>query len=190
MTTLALLLTLLLRDGQAPSLARGGGLRLLAGLALLLVIVQIALGGWVSSNYAALACSDFPLCQGQWKPPMELAQGFTVHRELGYGTDGSLLPSTALTAIHWSHRLGALLVLAAVATLAVALLRSRWRGGRAWGSLLFALLGLQIGLGIANVLLSLPLGLAVAHNLGAAALLSAVLAVNLRLQQAKSPWQA
>ena len=189
MTTLALLLTLLLRTSSSPEVPRtGSGLRALAALALLVVICQIALGGWVSSNYAALACSDFPLCQGQWKPPMELAQAFTVHRELGYGGDGSLLSTTALTAIHWSHRLGALAVLAGVATLALALLRSAWHPGRRWGSVLFALLGLQIGLGIANVLLSLPLGLAVAHNLGAAALLSAVLAVNLRLQKAKSPW--
>ena len=190
MTTLALLLTLLLRGGQTAATPHTGNrLRLLAALALLLVIAQIALGGWVSSNYAALACSDFPLCQGQWKPPMDLAQAFTVHRELGYSGDGSLLSNAALTAIHWSHRLGALAVLAGIATLALALLRSAWRGGRLWGSILFGLLGLQIGLGIANVLLSLPLALAVAHNLGAAALLSAVLVINLRLHQAKSPWQ-
>ena len=187
MTTLALLLTLLLRSERPSRTPQARNwLRPLAAFALLLVICQIALGGWVSSNYAALACSDFPLCQGQLKPPMDLAQAFTLHRELGFSGDGKLLSTAALTAIHWMHRLGALAVLACVATLGVALFRG---GRRTWSGILFALLGLQIGLGIANVLLSLPLGLAVAHNLGAAALLSAVLVINLRLLQTKSPWQ-
>jgi heme a synthase len=190
MSTLALLLTLLLSGRQAPDAdAADSWLRPLAAGALILVIGQIALGGWVSSNYAALACSDFPLCQGQWKPAMDLAQAFTLQRELGYTADGSLLSTAALTAIHWSHRLGALAVLAGSGALAVALLRSAWQSGRRWGGILLGLLGLQIGLGIANILLSLPLGLAVAHNLGAAALLSAVLAINIRLHQAKSPWR-
>jgi heme a synthase len=190
MSTLALLLALLL-SGRRASVAHVADrwLRPLAAGALLLVIGQIALGGWVSSNYAALACSDFPLCQGQWKPAMDLAQAFTLHRELGYTADGSLLSPAALTAIHWSHRLGALVVLAGAGGLAVALLRSSWANGRRWGSILLGVLGLQIGLGIANVLLSLPLSLAVAHNLGAALLLSAVLAINIRLHQARSPWR-
>jgi len=191
MSTLALLLTLLLSGRRAsPAHDSVSWLRPLAAGALILVIGQIALGGWVSSNYAALACSDFPLCQGQWKPAMDLAQAFTLHRELGYTADGRLLSTTALAAIHWSHRLGALAVLVVVGALAVALLRCTRRGGRRWGGILVGLLSLQIGLGIANVLLSLPLGLAVAHNLGAAALLSAMLAINIRLHQAKGPWLA
>ena len=119
---------------------------------------------------------------------MDFAHGFTLHRELGYTGDGRLLSAEALTAIHWSHRIGALIVLFAVGTLALALLRNK-RAGRFWGWTLIGLLGLQLGLGIANVLLSLPLPLAVAHNLGAAALLSATLAINIRLHQTKSPWQ-
>jgi cytochrome c oxidase assembly protein subunit 15 len=85
-------------------------LRLIALLALLGVILQIALGGWVSSNYAALACSDFPTCLGTWLPAMDFTQAFQLQRELGQAADGTLLSNAALTAIHWSHRVGALIV--------------------------------------------------------------------------------
>ena len=190
MTTLALLLTLLLGEARPASPQFSAEwLRPLAALGLVLVICQIALGGWVSSNYAALACPDFPLCQGQWRPSMDFAQAFTLHRELGHTGDGRLLSTEALTAIHWSHRLGALAVLVGVGTLALALLRSAWPGGYFWGWVLFGLLALQLGMGVANVLFALPLALAVAHNLGAAALLSATLAINIRLHQTTSCWQ-
>ena len=190
MFTLALLLTLLLGDARPASMqVSGKWLRPLATLAQILVICQIALGGWVSSNYAALACPDFPLCQGQWRPSMDFAQAFTLRRELGHTSDGRLLSSEALTAIHWSHRVGALAVFVGVGTLALALLASAWPGGHFWGWSLLGLLALQLGIGIANVLFALPLALAVAHNLGAAALLSATLAINIRLHQTKSPWQ-
>ena len=191
MTTLALLLTLLLGEAR-PAFPQFSAewLHPLAALGLVLVICQIVLGGWVSSNYAALACQDFPLCQGQWRPSMDFAQAFTLHRELGHTGDGRLLSSEALTAIHWSHRLGpALAVLLGVGTLALALLGSAWPGGHFWGWALLGLLALQLGIGIANVLFALPLALAVAHNLGAAALLSATLALNIRLHQTKRPWQ-
>jgi cytochrome c oxidase assembly protein subunit 15 len=183
MTTLGLLVWLLLRQGSPQRMRlveRPGGLRPLALLALAAVIAQIALGGWTSSNYAALACTDFPTCQGSWLPPMDFAHAFTLRRELGQTGDGGLLPFAALTAIHWSHRLGAVVVLLAVGALALRLLlgHADWRR---WGITLAGLLTLQWGLGIANVLLSLPLPVAVAHNLGAAALLSATLALNFRL---------
>ncbi len=180
MSTLALLLALTLA-GQRPAFAppAAAALRRPAALALLAVAGQIALGGWVSSNYAALACADFPLCQGNWLPVTDFAHAFSLHRELGYTAHGDLLPAAALIAIHWSHRLGALLVALAVGALAASLLRRGGAPGRRWSGVLLALLALQLGLGIGNVLLSLPLPLAVAHNLGAAALLSAVLAVNL-----------
>ena len=151
----------------------------LALVALLAVIIQIALGGWVSSNYAALACPDFPTCQGQWLPPMDFSHAFTLYRELGQTADGQLLPLTALTAIHWAHRLGAILVALIVGTLAFSLIRRQ--GWRPWGSLLASLLLVQIALGIGNVLWSLPLALAVAHNLGAACLLTATLSINIRI---------
>jgi cytochrome c oxidase assembly protein subunit 15 len=134
--------------GTARPDARARGLGILA---LVAVIGQVALGGWVSSNYAALACPDFPTCRGGW------------------------LPIDGPTAIHMAHRLGALLVLCIVGAHAALLLKRR----QAIGLLLAVLLALQVGLGIANVLLSLPLPLAVAHNLGAALLLAA-LAVSLR----------
>ena len=151
----------------------------LAKFTLLLLIIQAALGGWVSSNYAGLACQDFPTCQGGWLPAMDFGHGFTIHRELGYTNDGGLLPFEALTAIHWTHRLGALLVTLAVGALILRLASAReWQP---WAFVLGLTLTLQVGLGIANVLLSLPLPLAVAHNFGAALLLLHVVAVNMRL---------
>lgn len=185
MATLSVLVGLVLSGRER---GRGGGepalrpaVRLLAGGALGAVVVQIALGGWVSSNYAALACPDFPLCQGQGLPAMDFAQAFSLHRELGLTADGGLLSGAALSAIHWTHRLGALAVALFVGALAVALLRSGERDWRLRGGVLLGLLLAQIGLGMANVLLALPLAVAVAHNLGAAALLSALLVVNIRL---------
>ena len=181
MSTLALLVWLLLRQRQHGTLSLAGGLRLPAALALLALIAQIALGGWVSSNYAALACIDFPTCLGVWLPEMDFAQAFHMHRELGQTADGALLSNAALTAIHWSHRVGALIV-ALIGGLLAFMLTSRpdWRS---WGLLLGALLLVQIGLGIANILLSLPLPVAVAHNLVAALLLTVTLALNFRLWQ-------
>jgi cytochrome c oxidase assembly protein subunit 15 len=181
MTTLALLVWMFLR--QRPStLSPAPELVFPAALALLAVIAQIALGGWVSSNYAALACSDFPTCLGAWLPEMDFTRAFQLHRDLGQNADGSLLSNAALTAIHWSHRLGALIVALIVGRLA--LLLSGRRHWRRWGLLLGATLGVQITIGIANILLLLPLPLAVAHNAGAAVLLCITLAINLRLQQA------
>lgn len=188
MSTLALLIAMSIKNAlPAPAGGAGQKLRLLAAIALLVVIAQIALGGWVSSNYAAVACPDFPLCQGQWQPPMDFAQAFTLHRELGFTGDGRLLSTEALTAIHWSHRFGALAVLFGVGALALSLIRTLGGQWRHWGLVLLGLLGMQIGLGIANVLFSLPLTLAVGHNLGAACLLSTTLALNIQLRKANSP---
>ncbi|MBI5785551.1 MAG: COX15/CtaA family protein [Rhodocyclales bacterium] len=155
------------------------GAALLGRLALVVLVLQIALGGWVSSNYAGLACQDFPTCQGGWLPAMDFEHGLAIRRELGYAGDGSLLPFEALTAIHWLHRLGALLVFLAVGGLILRLRSAHeWQP---WAFVLTVMLLLQVGLGIANVLLSLPLPLAVAHNFGAALLLLHVVAVNMRL---------
>lgn len=154
-------------------------MRLLGAAALLAISIQIALGGWVSSNYAALACADFPTCQGQWLPPMDVTHAFSLYRDLGLTADGALLPLEALTAIHWSHRLGAVAVSLLAGSFAIALLRTGERVWQTWGGVLLALLLAQVGLGIANVLLALPLGLAIAHNIGAACLLSATLSINI-----------
>lgn len=182
MSTLALLVVLNWRERQA-SLPRAVGptLRLAARLALLAVIGQIALGGWVSSNYAGLACPDLPRCQGLWQPAMDFGHAFTVVRDLGYNAHGQLLSTEALTAIHWVHRLGAILVAGTVLALAIALGTGSDREQRRWAGALLAMLGLQIALGIGNVLLSLPLPMAVAHTLGAAGLFSVLLTINLRL---------
>ena len=179
MSTLALLVWLLLRQYPVHLPEPIASLRFHARLALLAVIVQIALGGWVSSNYAALACSDFPTCLGGWMPEMDFAHAFQFRRELGQTADGALLANTALTAIHWAHRVGALVVTLVVGSLAFALSRRPER--RNWAWLLGFCLLLQIGLGIANVLLALPLPIAVAHNAGAAIMLAASLALNVRL---------
>ena len=180
MTTLGLLVWLLLCQQTNGGHARSStGLRGTATLALLAVILQIALGGWVSSNYAALACGDFPTCGGIWLPEMDFAHAFQIRRELGQTADGAWLSNTALTAIHWSHRIGALLVTLIVGWLVFLL--SRQPEWRSWAGMLAASLLLQIGLGVANVLFSLPLPVAVAHNIGAAVLLTATLALNFKL---------
>ena len=180
-TTLALLWLLTLRlSGACPLLpVISTRLRALAALALALVVGQIALGGWVSSNYAAVACVDLPTCHGQWWPAMDFANGFHLTQHIGPNYLGGQLDSDARTAIHMSHRLGALLV-----TLVLLLLAWRLRAagqGRLAAVLLVAL-GIQISLGISNVLLHLPLAVAVAHNAGGASLLLVLVLINYRLR--------
>ena len=181
-TTLALLFLLMLRLRAWPPVRsrRPGGLRRLAGLALALAVVQIALGGWVSANYAAVACTGLPSCNGQWWPPMDFASGFDLAQQIGPNYLGGLLYGEARTAIHLSHRLGALILSLALLLLAWRL----WRHGLArLAALLLLALGVQLGLGIGNVLLHLPLGVAVAHNGGGAALLLVLVLVNFHLRR-------
>ena len=149
-------------------------LRRSASLALAVLIVQIALGGWVSSNYAALACPDVPLCLGQLVPAMDFGNAFHVVRELGQTPEGELLSREALTAIHWSHRVFALVAAAVIAWAAY----RAFQASRPLALLVAALLVLQFSLGVANVLVSRPLELAAAHNAGAAALLIALVVLN------------
>lgn len=185
MSTLALLVWLWLRQRPAPQAPPLGALlRWGSTIAVAVIVLQIALGGWVSSNYAALACNGFPTCNGAWMPAnMDFQHAFQFRRELGQRADGGLLSHDALTAIQWSHRVGVLLVLTFAGGLALALLRHpRWRRG---GWVLLSLLLLQVSLGIANVLLSLPLPVAVAHNLVAAILLAASLSIAFRIWQAR-----
>jgi len=134
-----------------------------------LLVLQVALGGWVSSNYAVLACSDFPACQGRWWPEMDLRQGFELWRPLGMTAQGEVISFAALTAIHYVHRLMAWVVLTALIVLA-------WRLNRLWlwrsaSRLLAALIGLQFATGLSNVVLGWPLLAALLHTGGAAALL-------------------
>lgn len=152
-------------DGALPV---SPGLRLAILLGYALLWLQIALGGWVSTNYAVLACETFPACQGSWWPPMNLREGFTIWRELGMNGDGQPITFAALTGIHYVHRLMAYLVLLALGALAWRLRRSDdTRGPARW---LLLLLGLQLLTGLSNVVLDWPLLAAVGHTGGAAAL--------------------
>ena len=182
--SLLFLLTLRLSGALPPLQGVLPRLRLLAALALLAVVGQITLGGWVSSNYAAVACVDLPTCHGEWWPAMDFANGFHLTQHIGPNYLGGQLDSDARTAIHMSHRLGALLVILAVLTLAWQLRRA---GLAALAGLLLLALVSQVCLGIANVLLHLPLAVAVAHNLGGAALLLVLVLVNYRLRAAPAP---
>ena len=152
----------------------------------LLSTVQIALGGWVSTNYAVLACSDFPQCHGTWWPEMDFAQGFSVIRELGMAADASYLPFAALTAIHYAHRLMAYALLLALAALAWALHAQASPALRRWAVGLGAVALWQLGSGLSNVLLRWPLPGAVAHTAGSAALVILLTLLILRARQAEA----
>ena len=132
-------------------------------------VLQIALGGWVSTNYAVLACRDFPTCQGSWWPAMDFEHGFALLRELGERKDGGSLPFAALTAIHYVHRLGAHVVLVAMAWFAWRLHASGDASLRPWSHGVAAVALWQLGSGLSNVVLGWPLLGAVAHTAGAAA---------------------
>ncbi|HKO88613.1 MAG TPA: COX15/CtaA family protein [Burkholderiales bacterium] len=151
-------------------------LRPLLLLGLIAAGVQIVLGGWVSSNYAALACTDLPTCHGAWMPDMDFDHAFHVFRELGMTAQGDLLPMNALVAIHWMHRVGA--VILSVLSLYIVLRLMRFADLRRLGWLLAIILVTQFSLGLLNVFLSLPLPIAAAHNAGAAALLVTYVVLN------------
>lgn len=178
--TLSLLFLLTLRlSGRFPPLDVTPRLRALAAAALVLVIGQIALGGWVSSNYAAVACVDLPTCHGEWWPAMDFANGFHLTQHIGPNYLGGQLDSDARTAIHMSHRIGAVLV--TLVLLALAWQLKQHAQPRLAALLVVALL-VQISLGISNVVFHLPLLVAVAHNLGGAALLLTLVLINYRLR--------
>jgi cytochrome c oxidase assembly protein subunit 15 len=186
--TISLLWLMVLRLGWHVPRARNGALQVqrrlvpLALVGLVLLVVQIALGGWVSSNYAALACPDFPTCQGQWWPEADYAHGFDVFQEVGPNYLGGLLYGEGRVAIHFVHRLGAVAVALVLGLLAVRLMRTEadWQLRR-FGQVLLGVLVIQIGLGITNVVASLPLAVATAHNAVGAALLMTLVSVNYRL---------
>jgi cytochrome c oxidase assembly protein subunit 15 len=146
---------------------------------LVLLAGQIALGGWTSANYAALACGfDFPHCQGQWWPPADFREGFVLWRGVGVNYEGGVLDAPARAAIQIAHRIGALVVFCWLAWLAHRLARAKLRGiGIALGALLIA----QVSLGIGNVKLGLPLPVATAHNGVAALLLFTLIAALVRV---------
>jgi cytochrome c oxidase assembly protein subunit 15 len=163
--------------GGDPAALRA--LRAPAALSAMLLLVQIALGGWVSTNYATLACADYPLCGGQLVPVMDFEHGFALWRELGKTAAGHYLPFAALTAIHWVHRNFALLVLAVLG----------WTAWRAWAQPalrscvrnIAIVLALQFASGLATVFFSFPLAIAVLHNAGGALLVLLLTMLNYQI---------
>ncbi|MGH8441888.1 MAG: COX15/CtaA family protein [Nevskiaceae bacterium] len=154
-------------------------IRLAAGLGLALLAGQVFLGGWTSSNYAALACPDLPTCQGRMWPELDVGEAFTLWRGLDQNYEYGVLDNRARVTIHHLHRVGAVVVTLGLGALAAWL----WRQGGAWrrhGHAVLALLAVQAGIGVGLVLLQLPLPLAAAHNAGAALLLLAVIHLNQR----------
>ena len=153
----------------------------LVRIGLVLLLVQITLGGWVSTNYAALACPDFPKCQGQWWPDTDFREGFVLWRGIGVNYEGGVLDAPARAAVHLAHRLGAVIV--GLYLFGLALYAMRRRGGSLYparhlhapGVALLICLSIQIGLGISNIVFALPLWVAVAHNGMAAMLLCAMI---------------
>jgi len=183
MTTLALLVWIAHRHWGyfGKSAAISPALKLLIRGALIVLLAQVFLGGWTSTNYAALACTDFPTCHGAWMPEMDFKDAFHLVRELGQSANGGNLTLSALTAIQWAHRIGALVTFLYLGSLALQLIRIPSFRNAAW--LLLIVLVTQVCIGIANLTLHLPLVLAVAHNLGAALLVIITVVINSKITE-------
>jgi len=185
MLTLAMLTWLAHRHWghYSGNMIKAGYLKPAIRLALLILFMQIFLGGWTSTNYAALACTDFPTCHGVFLPEMDFKDAFHLVRELGQSADGGALTLASITAIQWSHRVGALITLIYLGILALAILKY-WQLKRL-GIVLVIVLCTQIALGIANLILHLPLVLAVAHNFTAGLLVIILVMLNSKITGAK-----
>ena len=146
---------------------------------LVLLFIQIMLGGWTSTNYAALACTDFPTCHGSYLPDMDFKNGFTIFRELGMTASGEGLSIQALQAIQWVHRVGAIILFIYIAYMAYLL--NKYQPIRFYRNILILVLFIQMLVGIANLVMHLPLFLATLHNLIAALLVIIVVIINSRL---------
>ncbi len=162
-----------------------GRLQHLAIIAIVVLVVQISLGGWTSSNYAAMACPDLPTCHGVWWPQADFYQGFNFLQQVGPNYLGGLLDGHARTAIHMTHRIGALVVTLVLLILMAQLWLSQSSKARRMALTLLALLCIQVGLGISNIFWLLPLPVAVAHNGFGAILLLALVTLNHRLRTAQ-----
>ena len=185
--TLSLLLLLWLRQTPRPRYVDAepvANLYTATVIGVVLLAAQIFLGGWTSTNYAALACPDLPTCRGRWWPPMDFVNAFHFVRELGHTRDGELLSQEALTAIHVMHRLGAVIVALYVGWLGWRARRTE--GVQRLGAAVLAMLVVQWLLGLSNVHFSLPLAVAVLHNGGAALLLGLLLTLTFRSHQARA----
>lgn len=187
-TTLALIWLLIQRTGNyhwvmdSATVNKIVAIKPIALVGLVVVILQIALGGWTTSNYAALACADFPKCHNTWLPETDFIQGFNFMQHVGPNYLGGVMDNAARTAIHFSHRLGALLTLIVMSVLVIKLATISHPYARRWAVIIALGTGLQIALGISNVVLALPLVIAVAHNAGGAILLLIVVTLNHRIR--------
>jgi len=176
-TTLSLLFLLLLIATDRRSTIVKPSFKPWAMLGLIILIMQIALGGWTSTNYAALACTDFPTCHGVWAPETDFSEAFVMWRGIGVNYEFGVLEHPARTAIHLTHRIGALITFAYLLGLAVAMIKQGGMLATA-SKVMLVLLFTQVALGISNVVFHLPLTVAVLHNLVAALLLLSVIYVN------------
>lgn len=185
MSTLAILVWLAHRHWghSSANIIQSYPLKLAIRFSLVILFMQIFLGGWTSTNYAALACTDFPTCHGVLLPEMDFKDAFHLVRELGQNASGGQLSLASLTAIQWTHRLGALVTLIYLGLLALNMLKY-WQLKRLAVVLLLVLFA-QIGLGIANLILHLPLVLAVAHNFTAGLLIIIVVSLNSKITSTK-----
>ncbi len=157
-------------------------LRFIAILGLIILILQITLGGWTSANYASLACPDFPTCQGHLWPPLNLKEAFFVWHDFGQNYEGGILHNEARMTIHMAHRIGALITFLILSFLGVRCLANP--PTKKIGFALLGVLALQVALGLSNIFFALPLAVATAHNAGAALLLICILTILYELSSA------
>ncbi len=189
LTTFSLLTWMAWRAIDSPiRVVEAGPLRRWVLIGLTLLGVQIALGGWVSANYAALSCGaggwsadNFPKCVGQWWPPHDFREGFVLWRGVGVDYEGGVLDGASRIAIQLAHRIMAVLLALYLLAFGVRLLRTP--GMRGWAAAVIALIVVQVTLGVLNVKLALPLHVAVAHNAGAALLLFTLVSLLARLRR-------
>ena len=175
LTTMSLLWWLSITPERRDPPAAEAGLRRFALAACAVMAAQIFLGGWTSTNYAAVACPDFPTCQRAWWPPMDFRDAFVLWRGLNIDYEGGVLDNPARMAIHFTHRIGAFVTGLTLVTLGLlTLMRAGSRRLSHAGLWLVAAVLLQIGLGITTVRLGVPLGAATLHNAGAALLVIAM----------------
>lgn len=171
-------------DAATP---RVGGAKLWAGIAALAIGAQIVLGGWVSTNYAAVACPDLPKCQGQWTPPADYSAAFVLWRGLDINYAGGVLDHPARVAIHFTHRVGAIVATIAILMAVLTAWRTARSGTRTAAIGLLAALALQIAIAFAMVLQAFPLTLAAAHNAGAALIVIAAVWLHRELRPVARP---
>ena len=183
-TTISLLWLLTLRLNnqrwQLPAIVEPKltALRPLVVVGLLIVVGQIALGGWTTSNYADIACPDFPRCQGAWLPPMDFANGFNIAQQVGPNYLGGVLDNDARVAIHVSHRIGAIITSLYLLFLFVKLRGLATAPAKHLSVVMLAVLVAQVLLGISNVVFNFPIAVAVTHNLVGALLLLVMVTMN------------